>query len=255
MTTLIRRVPLRFLILSDIHANWEALEAVTADAVAQGYDLTLCLGDVVGYGPNPNEVIDWVTTHADVVVRGNHDRACSNLSSADSFHPVAQRSSDWTREQLLPGHAEWLSHLPRGPLQVDNFDLVHGAPDGEDRYLFGAEEAADSIRHAAEQVTFFGHTHVQGGFVARRQLGATEVSRFHKVPAQLALERDSLYLLNPGSVGQPRDGDPRAAYCIYEAHTSVAHFYRVDYDIRTAQEKILEAGLPEELAYRLASGR
>jgi predicted phosphodiesterase len=246
---------LRFLILSDIHANWEALEAVSADATTRGFDLVLCLGDVVGYGPNPNEVTEWVTNHADVVVRGNHDRACTNAGSHGSFHPIAQHSSNWTKEQLLPCHADWLAQLPRGPLQVDNFDLVHGAPDDEDRYLFDTGEATASLRHAPEQVTFFGHTHVQGGFVGRRLHGGTEVSRFHKVPAQLALEWDSLYLLNPGSVGQPRDGDPRAAYCIYEAHKSVAHFYRVDYDIRTAQEKILEAGLPEELAYRLATGR
>jgi predicted phosphodiesterase len=246
---------LRFLILSDIHANWEALEAVSADAAARGFDLVLCLGDVVGYGPNPNEVAEWVSTHADVVVRGNHDQSCSGQGKNGSFHPVAQQSTEWTRRQLLPCYTDWLAQLPRGPLQVDNFDLVHGAPDDEDRYLFHAEEAAASLRHAAEQVTFFGHTHVQGGFMARRPLGNTEVSRFHKVPAQLALEWDGVYLLNPGSVGQPRDGDPRAAYCIYEANTSVAHFYRVDYDIRTAQEKILAEGLPEELAWRLATGR
>ncbi|AEU36272.1 metallophosphoesterase [Granulicella mallensis MP5ACTX8] len=255
MTRFIHRVPLRFLILSDIHANGEALKAVHADAVTRGFDLTLCLGDVVGYGPDPNEAAAWVSTYADVVVRGNHDRACSNLSDYDSFHPLAQHSAAWTKEQLLPCHVEWLAQLPRGPLQVDNFDLVHGAPDDEDRYLFDAEEAAASLRHAAEQVTFFGHTHVQGGFVSRRPTGSTAALRFQTVPAQLTLEEDSLYLLNPGSVGQPRDGDPRAAYCIYEAHTSVAYFYRVEYDIRTAQEKILAAGLPEELAYRLATGR
>jgi predicted phosphodiesterase len=248
------RTVLRFLILSDIHANWEALNAVLRDATRRGYQAVLCLGDIVGYGPNPNEVTAWVRAHADVVIRGNHDKACSGASPFDSFNSAAQYSSRWTREELLDQHAQWLVNLDRGPVLVEDFDLVHGAPDDEDRYMFHEYEAEAGLRQASEQLTFFGHTHVQGGFVGAPYLRSFEVSRLYALPSQMAIVPDRRYLLNPGAVGQPRDGDTRAAYCIYDSAMRVVEFCRVDYDIRTVQDKILEKGLPEELAFRLASG-
>ena len=245
---------MRYLIVSDIHANLEALQAVIAEADQFGYDSLLCLGDVVGYGPNPNEVIAWVSAHADVVVRGNHDKACCGTASFATFNPAAQRSSQWTREQLMGHHAQWLLELPRGPVQVESFALVHGATDDEDRYVFHEHEAALSLRNAVEQVTFFGHTHVQGGFIVEPGQRGFDVSRLHRLPSELVVRWNSHYLLNPGAVGQPRDGDARAAYCIYDSSACVAYFHRVAYDIRTTQDKILAAGLPAELAYRLATG-
>ncbi len=248
------RTALHFLILSDIHANWEALKAVLRDAARHRYQAVLCLGDIVGYGPNPNEVTAWVRTHADVVIRGNHDKACCGVSAFDSFNSAAQYSSRWTREALLDEHTQWLLNLDRGPVLVENFDLVHGAPDDEDRYMFHEHEAEEGLRHASEQLTFFGHTHVQGGFVGERYPRSLEVSRLHALSRQMTIVPDRRYLLNPGAVGQPRDGDARAAYCIYDSAMRVVEFCRVDYDIRTVQDKILAAGLPEELAFRLASG-
>jgi predicted phosphodiesterase len=245
---------LRFLILSDIHANWEALNAVLQDAAARDYQAVLCLGDIVGYGPNPNEVTAWVRAYGDVVIRGNHDKACSGATLFDSFNPAAQCSSRWTRQELLGDHRQWLLNLDRGPVLVESFDLVHGAPDDEDRYMFHEHEAETGLRSASEPLTFFGHTHVQGGFVGEPCQGGFEVSRLNACPNQMAIIPDRRYLLNPGAVGQPRDGDARAAYCIYDSAMRVVEFCRVEYDIRTTQDKILEAGLPEELAFRLASG-
>ncbi|MDE1178247.1 MAG: metallophosphoesterase family protein [Edaphobacter sp.] len=245
---------MRFLILSDIHANWEALTAVLEDAASRHYQAVLCLGDIVGYGPNPNEVAAWVRTHADVVIRGNHDKACSGSTAFDSFNLLAQCSSRWTREQLLDDHTQWLRNLDRGPVLVENFDLVHGAPDDEDRYMFHEHEAEAGLRSASEQLTFFGHTHVQGGFVSELYRRSLEVSRLHALPDQMAILADRRYLLNPGAVGQPRDGNSRAAYCVYDSAMRIVEFCRVEYDIRTVQDKILAAGLPEELAFRLASG-
>jgi predicted phosphodiesterase len=247
------RLDVRFLILSDIHANWEALDAVIRDAEGQ-YDAVLCLGDLVGYGPDPNKVTAWVRQNVDVVIRGNHDKACSGLAGVHSFNEAAQCSSYWTRQELLPEHTDWLSQLPRGPIQVETFELVHGSPDDEDRYMFHAHEAELGFRCISEQVTFFGHTHVQGGFICESRPRGYEVFRLDCPPAQLAVAADRSYLINPGAVGQPRDGDSRAAYCIYDASCAVVEFRRVLYDIRTVQEKILCAMLPEELAFRLAAG-
>jgi len=244
----------RFLILSDIHANWEALTAVWHDAAARHYEAVICLGDIVGYGPNPNEVTDWVRAHADVVIRGNHDRACSGATAFDSFNSAAQCSSRWTRAELFDEHTNWLLNLDRGPVLVEHFDVVHGAPDDEDRYIVHEHEAEAGLRHASEQLTFFGHTHMQGGFVGEPYRRSFEVTRLHTLPNRITIVPDRRYLLNPGAVGQPRDGDARAAYCIYDSALRVVEFCRVDYDIRTVQEKILAAGLPEELAFRLASG-
>ena len=245
---------MRYLILSDIHSNWEALTAVLQDAASRHYEAVLCLGDVVGYGPNPNEVAAWVRTYADVVIRGNHDKACSGNAAFDSFNLVAQCSSRWTREELLSDHRQWLFNLDRGPVLVEDFGLVHGAPDDEDRYIFHEHEAETGLRNATEQITFFGHTHVQGGFVGELYRRAVEVSRLHALPDPMAIVAGRRYLLNPGAVGQPRDGNSRAAYCIYDSAMRTVEFCRVEYDIRTVQDKILAAGLPEELAFRLASG-
>jgi predicted phosphodiesterase len=245
---------LRFLILSDIHANLEALDAVLRDAASRKYQAVLCLGDIVGYGPNPNEVTEWVRTNADVVIRGNHDKACSGVSSSESFNPIAQYSSHWTQLQLSDVHTQWLLNLDRGPVLVEDFELVHGAPDDEDRYMFHEHEAETGFIHMESPLTFFGHTHVQGGFVGEWFRRNLDVSRLNILPTEMPILPDRAYLINPGAVGQPRDGDARAAYCIYDSTARLVEFCRVSYDIRAVQDKILAGGLPPELAYRLASG-
>jgi predicted phosphodiesterase len=247
----------RYLILSDIHANREALEAVLADA-AGCYDQILCCGDLVGYGADPQAVTSWVQKYVPVVVRGNHDKAVAGADddALEWFNPAAQAATLWTRSALSRGSLEYLAGLPMGPKAVEDFRLAHGSPLDEDEYLISVAEAGQLFGYLDAQVTLFGHTHMQGGFLLHRH-GAL---RIDPVPIgeqsfEIGITEEHVYLINPGSVGQPRDGDPRAAYAVYRPDERVLVYRRVDYDIRRAQDKILAAGLPEMLALRLAVGK
>jgi len=236
-----------YLILSDIHANLEALHAVLDDARGR-YERILCLGDLVGYGADPNPVVEWARSNVDVIVRGNHDKDCSEAGPLDHYRSIAAVSAVWTRGQLTASNIEYLRALPRGPLRYEGIDLVHGSPADEDEYLLMESEAAAIRPYLETQATFFGHTHMQGGFLVAPR-GVREL-----IPESFQLEPDYFYLLNPGSVGQPRDGDPRAAYILFDRDRGLVEFRRVEYDIETAARKIRQAGLPEGLALRLAVG-
>jgi predicted phosphodiesterase len=238
----------RYLILSDIHGNLEALTAVVADAKGR-YDSILNCGDLVGYGPDPNAVVDWCRENTPVLIRGNHDKACVGLQDLEWFNPMARQSAVWTNEMLTDVNREFLRELPQGPLPVDDFQLVHGSPQDEDEYLVTQAEALEASRFSTRALSFFGHTHVQGGFILYSK-GARYVTT-----QRLALDRDGSYLINPGSVGQPRDEDPRAAYLIYSTDDRLVEYYRVEYDVFRTQRKIIEAGLPELLAHRLQFGK
>jgi predicted phosphodiesterase len=251
---------LRLLILSDIHANLEALEACL-DAAPE-YDQVYNLGDIVGYGANPNEVTEKSRELGEVFVRGNHDKACSGVSSLNDFNPIAGLAALWTREVLSPENTEFLREMPQGPITpLDKLQCVHGSPRDEDEYLLLASDAYQLLRQPQVPLTFFGHTHVQCAYYF--QSGLNIGHRF--VPAypspqgkhalKLDLMEDAVYLINPGSIGQPRDGDPRAAFALYDTDEHSVTFHRVPYDIARAQEKIFAAGLPERLAIRLEEGR
>jgi predicted phosphodiesterase len=244
----------RFLILSDLHANREALEAVIAHAKDK-YDRVLCLGDVVGYGADPDVVTEWVRHNAELTIRGNHDKACAGLEDLEWFNPVARVSAVWTRETTKPENIAWLGKLPKGPAQVDGFHILHGSPLDEDEYLITNQDAEQVAPYLDSQIFFFGHSHLQGGFVFHRN----HTKRIAKPGTDsdeyvLEVDPDSTYLINPGSVGQPRDNDPRAAYAVYEPEQRLVTYYRAEYDIRGAQRKIIAAGLPEVLAKRLGIG-
>jgi len=244
----------RYLILSDIHANWEALEAVLADAESE-YDRIVCCGDVVGYGADPDAVTEWVRENVAHIVRGNHDKACAGLEDLEWFNPVARLSAVWTQQTMKPSNLDYLRDLPQGPQRIDGFDILHGSPVDEDEYVVSEQDATQIAPYLDSSVSFFGHTHLQGGFLCHRN----GVMRLTKVGADaeaetFELERDLNYLINPGSVGQPRDGDPRAAYALYEPGPGLVTLCRAPYDIAAAQKKILEAGLPELLALRLSVG-
>jgi predicted phosphodiesterase len=245
----------RYLILSDIHANWEGLEAALKHAAGK-YDQVLCLGDLIGYGADPNAVTDWVRAHAAAVVRGNHDKAAVGLDDLEWFNPVARAAAVWTQHALTPENAGYIRNLPRGPLVLDGFQLVHGSPLDEDEYILGAGDADLAFDYLETPLTFFGHTHLQGGFIRNHArvetIGKTLASEERQT---LELDPECLYMINPGSVGQPRDGDPRAAYVVYNPEESFLIFYRLPYDVWKAQEKIRRAGLPPLLADRLAAGR
>ena len=243
---------MRSLILSDIHANWEALEAVLAHA-SEKYDRILCCGDLVGYGADPNRVVDWVRANVAAVVRGNHDKACAGLDDLEWFNPVAKRAALWTRKALAAENLEYLENLRQGPGTVGTFQILHGSPIDEDEDVVTEQEAVQIFPYVEQAVSFFGHTHVQGGFRAIDRL-VRLIPGVAGESSSLDLEKDGLYLINPGSVGQPRDGDPRAAYAIYDEDHVQVMYWRVGYDLAGAQRKIVDAGLPTILATRLATG-
>jgi predicted phosphodiesterase len=237
----------RYLILSDIHANWEALQAVLARA-AGDYDLILNCGDLVGYGPDPNAVVDWCRENNSLIVRGNHDKACVRLEELEWFNPVARASAVWTHNLLTPENKLFLSLLPMGPSPYSDFHVLHGSPADEDEYLVDLAEVREIVPYISRTLSFFGHTHLQGGFYVHRN-GIRRIET-----DEIRIEDDAAYLINSGSVGQPRDGDWRAAYAIYSEHERQVDFYRAAYDVEETQRKIREAGLPEMLAYRLEMG-
>jgi diadenosine tetraphosphatase ApaH/serine/threonine PP2A family protein phosphatase len=250
----------RILIISDIHSNLEALEACLAAAPA--YDRVFNLGDIVGYGANPNEVTVRSRELGTVFVRGNHDKACSGVSSLDGFNPIAGLAALWTRERLKPEHLDFLRELPMGPIEpIEGVQCVHGSPRDEDEYLLIPGDAYQQLMQARAPLTFFGHTHVQCGYLyalgskSGRQVVPVYSSKKAADNVTLELEEGAAYLINPGSIGQPRDGDPRAAFALYDTEAHAVTFHRVPYDIAAAQEKIFAAGLPERLAIRLEEGR
>jgi len=245
----------RYLILSDIHANWEALEAVLARAAGE-YDKIVCCGDLVGYGPDPNAIVDWVRSNVAFVIRGNHDKAAVGLENLEWFNPVARTAALWTQTELTPENSEYVRQLAKGPLAVDNYQIAHGSPLDEDEYLIGGAEVAQVFEYLDRNITFFGHTHVQGGFAVSRGRGRVLYGPSpDEESAGLDLDPDGAYLINPGAIGQPRDGDPRAAYLLYEPESHGVVYHRQEYDIATVQAKIRGAGLPDFLAARLEVGQ
>ena len=251
---------MRILVLSDIHSNLEALDACLAAAPA--YDLVVNLGDTVGYGGNPNEVIAKVQALGKVFVRGNHDRAVSGLMNLEEFNPVAGLATLWTREQLTARNLAWLRDLPQGPIHLDELpgvQFVHGSALDEDEYMVSARDAIEPLITNQVPATFFGHTHLQGGFVLTGEISEAYRPGYRTVgqaeSSDWPLRKDRHYLINPGSVGQPRDGDWRAAFATFDSEAWIVTFFRVPYNLRVAQEKILAANLPQRLATRLATGR
>jgi predicted phosphodiesterase len=246
----------RILVLTDLHANATALDAVLSAAEGR-WDISVCLGDVVGYGPDPNEVTARIRALGATTIRGNHDKAISGIMDTIDFNPVARAAVDWTRATLDPDHLSWLAALSPGPFPTDGIVLIHGAYQDEDEYVFTPSQAMDGLLDSSSSVTFFGHTHHQGGF---SYLDSTvELLQIRPRPTEsstaLRLEPGRRYLLNPGSVGQPRDGDPRAAFAIADLEHQIVEFWRVPYDIPAVQQRMRGARLPEPLAQRLALGR
>lgn len=241
---------MNFAIFSDIHANLEALEAILQDAQEHGCTHFVCLGDVVGYNANPHECVAKIQEMDCPIVKGNHDEQASLLESSRDFNELAEHAIEWTRENLTEPDKEWLREL-RLQRQVRDFTIVHATLDTPEQwgYVFNNLDATASFTYQHTALCFFGHTHVPMAFVR-------DDSGVQRVRADaLRIEIGKKYFVNVGSVGQPRDGDWHAAYCVYQADNNIVEERRVKYDLATAQKKIITAGLPRLLAERLAIGR
>ena len=251
---------MRILVLSDIHANLEALDACLASAPS--FDMVVNLGDIVGYGASPNEVTERSRELGKTFVRGNHDQAATGVMELNDFNPMAAAAALWTREELSLDNLEWLRALPHGPVSVPEFpqvQLVHGSPHDEDEYVVSLGDALAPLIALNTPLTFFGHTHLQGGFFANGSSADGFRPEYRTVGQQetvaMQLKPSTRYLINPGSVGQPRDGDWRAAFALFDTDAQVIHFHRTPYNLKSAQDRIFAANLPARLATRLASGR
>ena len=251
---------MRILLLSDIHSNLEALEACLA--VAPSTDAVVNLGDIVGYSASPNQVTVRARELGGTFVRGNHDKVVTGLESIESFNPIAGLAALWNRDHLGAENLDWLRALPKGPRvipELPGVQFAHGAPDDEDRYVVSIPDAMQTLTSTQAGVTFFGHTHIQGLFSLRAGFCENIHPEYPSIAKQetweFQLEAGTTYMINPGSVGQPRDGDWRAAFAAYDSEKRVVTFYRVPYDLRSAQERIFAANLPPRLATRLAAGR
>jgi len=239
----------RYAILGDIHGNWEALSAVLRDCREHGVTSYVCVGDIVGYNSDPSQCLDRVRELGFLTVRGNHDHYCSHDECLEDFHPLAADVVDWTRQQLSAEQVQFLRGL-RMYRVADGFGVVHSTLDMPEKwgYVFDTLEADAHFNYQTTSVCFYGHTHVPMVFEKRRHVTRSRYSR-----VKVAMGRK--YFMNVGSVGQPRDGDPRAAYALYDVPTMTVELRRLQYDISATQKKIRDVGLPERLAKRLELGR
>ncbi|HEY4010016.1 MAG TPA: metallophosphoesterase family protein [Acidobacteriaceae bacterium] len=249
---------MRVLVVSDIHGNLQALEAVLS--AAGTFDELWNLGDIVGYGANPNQVIDTVRPLARINVRGNHDRVCCGLTSSQGFNPVAAEAALWTQRHLTPENLDWLRAMPQGPIRATERALcAHGSPLNEDHYIISMRDAWTPLQRMPAEITFFGHTHVQGAFSQQapewQEVRPLYNTRDAAEQFSIDVPPGTRHLINPGSVGQPRDGDWRAGFAIYDTTDERVTFFRNPYDVASAQQAIRSAHLPERLAARLSTGR
>jgi predicted phosphodiesterase len=246
---------LRYLILSDMHGNCDAFDAVLRRLRRKRFERSLVLGDLVGYGAGPNQIVEAVRALPGEVfqVRGNHDKVVAGVEDGANFNPAALQAARWTSERLTPINLRAVRELPQGPLRIaEDLAICHGSPLDEDAYVFSDFDAYQIFSAHDAPVTFFGHTHIPSLFV--RHPGGIEVALLRGEAGTIRIEPGFQYLLNPGSVGQPRDRDPRAAYALWDVETRRIEIRRVSYDVRAAAGKILAAGLPRILAERLARG-
>ena len=246
---------MKYLILSDIHANREALSAVLNFVLRKPWDKVVFLGDLVGYGANPNQTVDLVRGLKPLLaIRGNHDKVCSGIENGELFNRVALEAAMWTRRKLTSPNLKWLRNLPEGPTVVDGaFAISHGTPIDEDAYIFGEIEALNVFRQTDFPVCFFGHSHFPVVFGLSPDAIITVLTAAPSF--RFRLRPGVRYLINPGSIGQPRDGNPSASFAIYDSEAKAVTIYRVPYKVEQAQARIMRAGLPRPLADRLALGR
>lgn len=245
---------MRYLVFTDIHGNLEAFLVLLKFIQKKKINYYLLLGDLVGYGASPNEVIQKVQNLKPIsMIRGNHDKAVCGLDSIQTFNPVAASAIFWTKKNLLKKNQSILCRIKQGPLILnEQITICHGSPFDEDYYIFGEFDAAEAFSQIKTPICFFGHTHFPFVYTERdRQVEGTFLEGEMN---EIKIEKDARYLINPGSVGQPRDRNPRAAFAIYDSEARLIKFYRLKYDIEETKRKILEQNLPPALAERLSLG-
>ena len=251
---------MRYLLISDLHSNDEALAAVLARVRRKKLDRVVCLGDFVGYAADPNKVLDRIRTlpRPAVSIRGNHDKVVAGVDTGEMFNAPALYAARWTTDRLSKENLEFLRRQPCGPMLVDEtFAICHGSPLDEDAYIFSDWDAQMNFVHMdrvapSVGVSFFGHSHIPSIFTL--EPGGILVEAVRGSRRKLFLEPGKKYLVNPGSVGQPRDRNPQASYAIYDSAERMVHFDRVPYDVQGARRKIYRAGLPAVLGDRLVIG-
>ena len=244
---------MRTAIISDVHGNFPAFETFLEVIKGLGADRILCLGDIVGYNPWPNECVDIVRGGGIPCVMGNHDRVASGLDSAESFNQAAKEAILWTRGVITEDNRRYLAALPETMVVDKRYLLVHGSPRDPNEYIFTESSISGNIAFLKgehkKSLCFFGHTHVV--LAVCEDGGRIEVLRDESIP----IEKDRIYLVNPGSIGQPRDGDPRAAFLIYDEGKQEIEFHRFPYDIDSVYEAVINAGIDPYLGKRLFLGR
>ena len=246
---------MKYLIVSDMHGNCDAFDAVLRRVKRKRFDAVLVLGDLVGYGAGPNQIVEAVRNlpATTFIVRGNHDKVVAGIEDGTNFNPAALRAARWTAQRLTATNLRAVRDLPAGPIAVaEGLSICHGSPLDEDTYVFSDFDALQIFNQHEAAVTFFGHTHIPSLFL--RHPGGIEVALLRGETGTVRIEPKLHYLLNPGSVGQPRDRDPRASYMTYDTDKAVVRWHRLAYPVERAQERIVKAGLPKVLADRLAVG-
>ena len=245
---------MRALVVSDLHSNSEALKSVLGFVRRKKFDTVVCLGDFVGYGAQPNQVLDTMRKMKGrkLYIRGNHDRVAAGLDDASGFNHAAKAAALWTRDHLSLPNKSFLRDLTVGPVIHKGVMLCHGSPYDEDEYVFNVHHAAQVMQLFTQPFILFGHTHLPAVFSADAD---GNVSGFAvRGDATVRLSPNHRYLINPGSVGQPRDRIPHASFVIFDSEKRTAQFFRVEYDVAKTQTSILKAGLPDVLAHRLQYG-
>ncbi len=250
---------MKYFIISDIHSNIEALRAVMFKTMSMDINKYIILGDLVGYCANPNEVIEKVRNISPLtIIRGNHDKFVSGLSDGRDFNYIAREADLWTRENLLAENMEFLRQISKGPVEVDGlFEIVHGSHYDEDRYIFSSDEALKEFYGSQWNITFFGHTHIQMIWIydPNEKEIKSHIFGINDSKYEYKLDKRLRYMINPGSVLQPRDRDPRSAFAIFDSDDFSVTFFRINYNIKSTQDRILKAGLDKFLSERLAVGR
>ncbi len=246
---------MRYLILSDIHANLDALNAVLEHIKRERIDKYIILGDILDYGAQPNETINLLKTLLPQdAVRGDHEKIFTGALSEEYFDPEVLICSKWTKKQLTQNSAAYIESLPAGPKTVDNaFEIVHGSYPDEDMYIMDSDALDTSFANLKMPIGFFGHTHIPIVFIERLD-GKKEMADIYGSKNVFTLKDDERYLINPGSIGQPRDNNPDAAFAIYDSTVKTIVLLRVPYDRHSAAKKIMDAGLPDFFAQRLVAG-